>query len=71
MTRRAVISASFDLDELRAARDNWFVFRDRRPGPVRAARQLQLEPIYLQSRTIAKIYFHERDRHAVRDQSSK
>jgi N-carbamoylputrescine amidase len=32
-----VISAAFDLDELRRARDNWFVFRDRRPdlyGPL-------------------------------------
>jgi N-carbamoylputrescine amidase len=32
-----VISASFDLDELNAARHNWFVFRDRRPdlyGPI-------------------------------------
>jgi N-carbamoylputrescine amidase len=27
----AVITASFDLGELRAARDGWFVFRDRRP----------------------------------------
>jgi N-carbamoylputrescine amidase len=27
----AVISARFDLDELTAARHNWFVFRDRRP----------------------------------------
>jgi N-carbamoylputrescine amidase len=27
----AVISASFDLEQLRHARDNWFVFRDRRP----------------------------------------
>jgi N-carbamoylputrescine amidase len=27
----AVISASFDLDELKRARANWFVFRDRRP----------------------------------------
>jgi N-carbamoylputrescine amidase len=26
-----LITASFDLDELKAARDNWFVFRDRRP----------------------------------------
>ncbi len=26
-----LITASFDLDALRAARDNWFVFRDRRP----------------------------------------
>jgi len=26
-----VISASFDLEQLRQARDNWFVFRDRRP----------------------------------------
>jgi N-carbamoylputrescine amidase len=26
-----VITASFDLDALRAARDSWFVFRDRRP----------------------------------------
>jgi len=33
----AVISASFDLDQLKRARDNWFVFRDRRPdlyGPL-------------------------------------
>ena len=32
-----MISASFDLEELRRARDNWFVFRDRRPdlyGPL-------------------------------------
>jgi len=27
----AVITASFDLEETRAMRDNWFVFRDRRP----------------------------------------
>jgi N-carbamoylputrescine amidase len=27
----SVITASFDLDALKAARDNWFVFRDRRP----------------------------------------
>jgi N-carbamoylputrescine amidase len=27
----AVITASFDLEQLRHARDNWFVFRDRRP----------------------------------------
>lgn len=27
----SIITASFDLDALRAARDNWFVFRDRRP----------------------------------------
>jgi N-carbamoylputrescine amidase len=26
-----LITASFDLDALRLARDNWFVFRDRRP----------------------------------------
>jgi N-carbamoylputrescine amidase len=26
-----VITASFDLDQLRQNRDNWFVFRDRRP----------------------------------------
>jgi N-carbamoylputrescine amidase len=33
----AVITASFDLDRMRQARDNWFVFRDRRPdlyGPL-------------------------------------
>jgi N-carbamoylputrescine amidase len=33
----AVITASFDLDQLRQARDAWFVFRDRRPelyGPL-------------------------------------
>ena len=33
----AVITASFDLDRLRRMRDNWFVFRDRRPdlyGPL-------------------------------------
>jgi len=33
----AVITASFDLDQLRHARDAWFVFRDRRPelyGPL-------------------------------------
>jgi N-carbamoylputrescine amidase len=33
----AVITASFDLDALKRARDNWFVFRDRRPdlyGPI-------------------------------------
>ena len=29
--RETVISARFDLDELNAARHNWFVFRDRRP----------------------------------------
>ncbi len=32
-----VITASFDLEKLRQARDNWFVFRDRRPdlyGPL-------------------------------------
>ncbi len=27
----AVLTASFDLEETRATRDNWFVFRDRRP----------------------------------------
>jgi len=27
----AVLTASFDLEEIRATRDNWFVFRDRRP----------------------------------------
>ena len=27
----AVLTAAFDLEETRAARDNWFVFRDRRP----------------------------------------
>ena len=27
----AVLTASFDLEETRAVRDNWFVFRDRRP----------------------------------------
>jgi N-carbamoylputrescine amidase len=27
----AVLTASFDLDELAQQRDNWFVFRDRRP----------------------------------------
>ncbi len=27
----AVLTASFDLEEARAVRDNWFVFRDRRP----------------------------------------
>jgi N-carbamoylputrescine amidase len=33
----AVVIASFDLDQLRQARDSWFVFRDRRPelyGPL-------------------------------------
>jgi N-carbamoylputrescine amidase len=33
----AVVTASFDLDQLRQARDSWFVFRDRRPelyGPL-------------------------------------
>ena len=33
----AVITASFDLEQLRLARDSWFVFRDRRPdlyGPL-------------------------------------
>jgi N-carbamoylputrescine amidase len=32
-----LITASFDLDALKAARDGWFVFRDRRPelyGPI-------------------------------------
>jgi N-carbamoylputrescine amidase len=32
-----VVTASFDLEQLRRARDNWFVFRDRRPdlyGPL-------------------------------------
>jgi len=29
--REEVITASFDLDQLRQQRDNWFVFRDRRP----------------------------------------
>jgi N-carbamoylputrescine amidase len=32
-----IIMTSFDLDQLRLARDNWFVFRDRRPelyGPL-------------------------------------
>lgn len=27
----AVLTAAFDLEETRATRDNWFVFRDRRP----------------------------------------
>jgi N-carbamoylputrescine amidase len=27
----AVLTASFDLEEMKAVRDNWFVFRDRRP----------------------------------------
>jgi N-carbamoylputrescine amidase len=27
----AVLTAAFDLEETRAVRDNWFVFRDRRP----------------------------------------
>jgi N-carbamoylputrescine amidase len=27
----AVLTAAFDLEEARAVRDNWFVFRDRRP----------------------------------------
>jgi N-carbamoylputrescine amidase len=26
-----VITATFDLNQLRDVRDNWFVFRDRRP----------------------------------------
>jgi N-carbamoylputrescine amidase len=33
----AVITAKFDLERMRQARDNWFVFRDRRPdlyGPL-------------------------------------
>jgi N-carbamoylputrescine amidase len=33
----AVLLASFDLNEIAALRDNWFVFRDRRPdlyGPL-------------------------------------
>jgi N-carbamoylputrescine amidase len=32
-----LITASFDLEQLRRARDSWFVFRDRRPdlyGPL-------------------------------------
>jgi N-carbamoylputrescine amidase len=29
--REEIITASFDLQQLRRARDNWFVFRDRRP----------------------------------------
>jgi N-carbamoylputrescine amidase len=29
--REMLITASFDLDALRAARDGWFLFRDRRP----------------------------------------
>jgi N-carbamoylputrescine amidase len=32
-----IIMATFDLEQLRVARDNWFVFRDRRPdlyGPI-------------------------------------
>jgi N-carbamoylputrescine amidase len=42
----AVITASFDLDELRAARDSWFVFRDRRPELYRAIGSLsgQVQP---------------------------
>jgi N-carbamoylputrescine amidase len=35
--RDSVITASFDLDMLAQQRDNWFVFRDRRPelyGPL-------------------------------------
>jgi N-carbamoylputrescine amidase len=33
----AVLTATFDLDQVAQLRDNWFVFRDRRPelyGPV-------------------------------------
>lgn len=26
-----MLTAAFDLEEARAVRDNWFVFRDRRP----------------------------------------
>ena len=36
-TEDAVLTARFDLNELAALRDNWFVFRDRRPdlyGPL-------------------------------------
>jgi N-carbamoylputrescine amidase len=36
--QEAVITATFDLDEIRGYRENWGVFRDRRPdlyGPVR------------------------------------
>jgi N-carbamoylputrescine amidase len=29
--KEEIITASFDLQQLRLARDNWFVFRDRRP----------------------------------------
>ncbi|MGA8708797.1 MAG: N-carbamoylputrescine amidase [Steroidobacteraceae bacterium] len=41
-----VITASFDLDELRTARDNWFVFRDRRPELYRPIGSLsgQIQP---------------------------
>jgi len=33
----AVLVAAFDLNQLAAQRDNWYVFRDRRPdlyGPI-------------------------------------
>ena len=39
-----VITASFDLEALKAARDNWFVFRDRRPDLYGPLGSLSLAP---------------------------
>jgi N-carbamoylputrescine amidase len=36
----AVLTAAFDFEETRALRDNWFVFRDRRPDLYRALTSL-------------------------------
>jgi N-carbamoylputrescine amidase len=41
--REQVITASFDLEALRQARDNWFVFRDRRPDAYAALGSLHSE----------------------------
>jgi N-carbamoylputrescine amidase len=40
----AVLTASFDLEETRAVRDNWFVFRDRRPDLYGALTSLDGSP---------------------------
>jgi N-carbamoylputrescine amidase len=40
----AVLTASFDLEETKAVRDNWFVFRDRRPDLYGALTSLDGSP---------------------------
>ena len=61
----SVITASFDLDALQTARDDWFVFRDRRPelyGPLaslsgRPPRRNECDTILFAVRTVTKIYW--------------